>query len=87
MGYGLFTTPVIIKTNNQGAIALSKDVRYYTRTKHIDIQWHFIREQVASGSITIKYIPIKEMAADSLIKALDRVKFQRFVVLTGLTKE
>ena len=87
MGYGLPTTPVIIKADNQSAIALSKDVRYHTRTKYIDIQWYFVREQVALGSITIEYIPTKEIAADSLTKALDRVKFQRFVVLIGLTKE
>lgn len=35
---------ITIFANNQGAIALSKDPRYHVRTKHINIQWHFVRE-------------------------------------------
>ena len=38
--------PVLIYSDNQGAIALTKDDRYHARTKHIDIRYHFIREAV-----------------------------------------
>ena len=37
IGFGLSTKPVVIKANNQGAIALIEDPRFYSRTKHIDI--------------------------------------------------
>ena len=41
-----FDKPVTLNCDNQGAIALSKDNKFHTRTKHIDIRCHFIREAV-----------------------------------------
>ena len=46
VGLGLPSKPVLIKADNQGAIALASDPRFHTRTKHIDIRWHFVRDQV-----------------------------------------
>jgi len=84
LGFDLPSTPVTIKADNKGAIALSKDARFHTRTKHIDIQWHFVREKVENGTVIFDYCPTGEMAADGLTKALDKVKFGRFVSLMGL---
>ncbi len=39
--------PTMIKEDNQGAIALSKNPKYHPRTKHIDIKCYFIRDKVA----------------------------------------
>eukprot|EP00644_Phytophthora_capsici_P019157 jgi/Phyca11/133879/e_gw1.926.2.1 len=39
----------VIYEDNQGAMALAKNVGYQARTKHIDIRYHFIREKVTSG--------------------------------------
>ena len=44
-------TFITINADNQGAIALSKDPKYYSRTKHIDVQWHFVREKVERGIV------------------------------------
>ena len=35
--------------NNQGAITLLKDNKFHSRTKHIDLHYHFIREAVDEG--------------------------------------
>jgi hypothetical protein len=45
-----------IQEDNQGAIALAKNVGYQARTKHIDIRYHFVREQVVAGTVHLQYV-------------------------------
>ncbi|GMF31107.1 unnamed protein product [Phytophthora fragariaefolia] len=47
------TDGVLVYEDNQGAVALAKNVGYYLRTKHIDIRYHFIREKVAIGEVNL----------------------------------
>lgn len=68
----------IIYGDNQGAIALAKNPQFHARTKHIDIQQHFVREQVQKGTIKLEYVPTEEMVADGLTKPLGKDKFDRF---------
>ena len=86
LGFGLPGHPVTIKADNQGAIALAGDPKFHSRTKHIDVQWHYVREQVDKGAVQFEYCPTNEMAADGLTKPLDKVKFNRFVGQLGLRK-
>jgi hypothetical protein len=73
-----------IKADNQGAIALAENPVFHGKTKHIETQYHYVRERVAEGSIQIDYVPTDQMTADGLTKALPRVKFARFVKQLGL---
>ena len=43
----------IIHCDNQGAVALAKNPEFHARTKHIDIQHHFVREKVANGTVAL----------------------------------
>ena len=56
----------------------------YSRSKHIDIQYHFIQEQLAQSVIALGYISTNNMAADGLIKALPKNLFRIFKDLMGL---
>jgi hypothetical protein len=56
--------------DNQGSLALAKNPEYHVRTKHIDIQYHFIRECIENNKIVIQYIPTEDMLADGMTKAL-----------------
>jgi len=85
LGYGLPRAPVVIKADNQGAIALAKDPRFHSRTKHIDIQWHFVRDQVETGAIEFQWVQTSAMAADGLTKALTIEKFKGFVRQIGIS--
>lgn len=87
VGFGLPKPPVLIKADNQGAIALTQDPRFHSRTKHIDIQWHFVRDQVETGAVKFQWVPTNDMAADGLTKALSNEKFTQFVYQLGLKKE
>ena len=75
---------VIIYGDNQGAIALAKNPLHHGRAKHIDIQHHWVRGQIADGHIDLKYVPTDKQVADGLTKALCRDKFEAFRALLGL---
>ena len=71
---GMDTTPTVIHEDNQGAIAIAKNPVDHSRTKHIDIRYHYIRECVQNGQIQLKYCPTDEMKADILTKPVPRQK-------------
>jgi hypothetical protein len=64
------TGATTVYSDSQGAIALGKNPEHHKRTKHIDIQHHYVREQVAAGAITSPYISTNDMVADVLTKPL-----------------
>ncbi len=64
--------PTIIHQDNQGSIAISKNAVVSRRTKHIDIKYHYVREMVETGEVTMDYIPTEKMLADCLTKAVNK---------------
>jgi len=74
----------ILNCDNQGAMALTKNPAYHALTKHIDIQFHFIRQHVESGEIELTYCPTHAMTADIFTKPLPRTQFQKHGVGLGL---
>ena len=78
------TTPVTIYEDSQLAIDLLKRTAADGRTKHIDIRWHYIRQEVDLGHITVKKISTHEQVADGLTKTLDKVKFKQFKQQLGV---
>ena len=74
----------LIMCDNQGAIALAKNPVYHARTKHIEVQHHFVREKVARGAIMLEYCPTEEMLADVLTKALARERHERLTRRLGI---
>ena len=73
-----------IYVDNQGSISIAKKNTSATRTKHIDIQYHFARDCLEKGLYQIAYIPTAEMIADILTKPLSRLLFQKFREKLGL---
>jgi len=62
--------PLAILADNQGAIKLARNQEFHQRTKHIDIQYHFIREKLERKEVTLAFVGTKQMVADGLTKAL-----------------
>ena len=58
--------------DNEMSIALTKNAESQHRTKHINVQHHYIRELINEGELTIKWIPGSEMLADGMTKEPDR---------------
>ena len=67
---------VKIYSDNQACIAIAKDPISHSRTKHIDVRYHYIRELVTYNKVAIEYLSTKEMVADMLTKPLSFTKLQ-----------
>ncbi|KAH9696545.1 retrovirus-related pol polyprotein from transposon RE2 [Citrus sinensis] len=61
--------------DNISATELARNPVYHSRTKHIEIDMHFIRNKVVAGELRIKYVPSEEQVADIMTKPLSFVKF------------
>ncbi len=80
----LSSKPATIYEDNQACIGLATNPVHYARSKHIDIKYHFIRDYVNKGDISIVYCPTKEMIADALMKLLLRPAFEEHIKVLEL---
>src|ERR1700678_4759 len=76
--FGIELTMTTLFSDNQSAIALTKEHQYHARTKHIDIRFHFLRWIVEEGRLRLIYCPTDDMIADALTKALPSPKVKHF---------
>ncbi|WVZ94124.1 hypothetical protein U9M48_040059 [Paspalum notatum var. saurae] len=63
--------------DNESAVKLTNNPVQHSRTKHIDIRHHFIRDHVAKGDILLRNVGTKEQLADIFTKPLDESNFCR----------
>jgi hypothetical protein len=77
-------SPTCIFEDNQSAIIMAEGTGMQNRTKHIELRYYAIRGYIADGKIELKYLGTDEMIADTLTKALARVKFEKFRELMGM---
>jgi len=68
-------TSVSILCDNTSAINISKNPVLHSRTKHIELRYHFLRELVESSILQISYISTEDQLADILTKPLDQKRF------------
>ena len=60
--------PTVILEDNQSAICIAQNPQYHSKTKHIDIKYHYVREKVSDSTVELRYCPTSEMIADVLTK-------------------
>lgn len=68
----------IIYCDNISAVYLSENPVQHQRTKHVELDIHFVREKVQVGDIRVLHIPADFQYADIFTKGLPRVLFTRF---------
>ncbi|GKE33547.1 hypothetical protein Tco_1452869 [Tanacetum coccineum] len=73
--YDIKLDDIPVLYDNIGAIDLSKNTVLYPRTKHIEIQHHFLCDNVQKGDITIEKVASEDNIADILTKPLKREPF------------
>ena len=73
---GVELESVMIYEDSQGSIKMTHNPVLHSRTKHIDIRYHYIRETVAEGTVVLQYCPTKDMMADILTKPMGKGRFE-----------
>ncbi|GKF74538.1 hypothetical protein Tco_0220870, partial [Tanacetum coccineum] len=66
------------------AIAISNNPVLHSRTKHIDIRYHFIRDRILKGDIELHFVPTELQLADIFTKPLAEPSFTRLVAELGM---
>ncbi|GJS74356.1 uncharacterized mitochondrial protein-like protein [Tanacetum coccineum] len=65
-------TPIHILCDNESTIALASNLVHHARTKHIEINYHFVKDKIKSNQVLPVFIPSKLQAADVLTKGLPK---------------
>ena len=68
--------PIPIFCDNTGAISTSKNPVMHSKTKHIPIEYHFLRDQVISKIAKLEYVGTKDQIADIFTKPLPKMQFE-----------
>ena len=76
----------IVWCDNQSAIAITKNPSFHARTKHIEVQHHYIRKLVLEGKVVLKFCGTNEQDADIFTKALNQAKHMFFMEKIGMCK-
>jgi hypothetical protein len=71
-------TPPRLWCDNLGATYLSANPVFHARVKHIEIDFHFVRERVVRKQLQVRFISSKDQLADGFTKALPVYKFEEF---------
>ncbi|GJT25710.1 retrovirus-related pol polyprotein from transposon TNT 1-94 [Tanacetum coccineum] len=79
LDYGFRYNKIPIYCDSQSAIAISCNPVQHSRTKHINIRYHFIKEHVEKGTIELYFVGTKYQLADLFTKALPKERFEYLV--------
>ena len=74
----------VVFSDSQSAIHLTKHDAYHSKTKHISVKFHNVRDTIVAGEIVVRKVHISENPADMLTKPLDIVKFEHCLDLVGV---
>ena len=77
LGISLPTPPVLF-CDNTSALHMTVNPVFHAHTKHIELDFHFVREKVAAGALITRYVPSQSQIADLFTKAISKDVFHRF---------
>nr|GEW65846.1 hypothetical protein [Tanacetum cinerariifolium] len=81
--YGFFYDKVSIYCDSKSAIAFSCNPVQHTHTKHIDVRYHFIKDNVEKGTIELYFVGTEYQLADLFTKSLPEARFKFLVEKIG----
>lgn len=78
------TEPPLLQCDNLSALALSSNPVFYSKIKHLDTDYHFVREKVQKGNLVVQYIPTDDQIANVFTKGLHNLVFLKHCTSLGL---
>jgi hypothetical protein len=75
--YGVVLENVPLLCDNKCTVKIANNPIQHSRTKHIDIHHHFLRDHVAKNDISLEGVRTKDQLADIFTKPLDEAMFCR----------
>ncbi|KAJ9539222.1 LOW QUALITY PROTEIN: hypothetical protein OSB04_031955 [Centaurea solstitialis] len=84
LDYGFQLTKVPIFCDNTSAIAIANNPVLHSKTKHIEIRYHFIRDHVMNGDVELHFIPTEYQLVDLFTKPLDEKRFNQLISELGM---
>jgi hypothetical protein len=63
--------------DSTSAICVAKNPVLHSKTKHIEVRYHFLRDNVEKGKIALIHVPTHDQRADIFTKPLDQANFTR----------
>nr|GFB36460.1 hypothetical protein [Tanacetum cinerariifolium] len=82
--YGFHFDKIPMYCDSKAAIAISCNLVQHSRTKHIDVRYHFIKEKVEKGIVELFFVRTEYQLADMLTKALSEDRFKYLVRRLGM---
>ncbi|KAK2986204.1 hypothetical protein RJ640_001283 [Escallonia rubra] len=73
--------------DNKSAIVMAKNPVFHSRTRHIALKYHFIREAIEEGEIELEFCRSEEQVADIFTKALPRERFEELRQALGVQQQ
>lgn len=77
---------MLILEDNQSTIAMSRNPQFHGRSKHIDIKFHYVKDQYDRNVIQLQYCPANDMIADIFTKGVSQEKFKKLRQMLGMCK-
>ena len=82
--YGITQDTICVLCDNMSAINLSKNPVQHSKSKHIEIWYHFIRDLVEKKILCLEFINIDNQKADIFTKPLDGPRFESLCKTIGV---
>ncbi|GKC85103.1 hypothetical protein Tco_1140820 [Tanacetum coccineum] len=84
LDYGYMYNRILMYCDSKSAIAISCNPVQHSKTKHIEIRYHFIKEHVEKGTVEIYFVGTEYQLADLFTKALPKERFEYLVHRIGM---